>query len=58
VVICDDTNNPPEVVEAHKLYVDLRLYPTTSTRYIYLRTNVLSRSTGNTIYTEITTGNR
>ena len=58
VVICDDTNNPPEVVEAHKLYVDLRLYPTTSTRYIYLRTNVLSRSTGNTISTEITTGNR
>jgi hypothetical protein len=58
IVICDDTNNPPEVVEAHKLYVDLMLYPTTSTRYIYLRTNVLSRSTGNVISTDISTGTR
>ena len=57
-VLCDDTNNPPEVVEAHKLYVDLMLYPTTSTRYIFLRTNVLSRANGNVISTELTTGNR
>jgi len=57
-VICDDTNNPPEVIEAHKLYVDLMLYPTTSTRYIYLRTNVLSRTTGNVISTDISTGAR
>ena len=58
VVICDDTNNPPEVVEAHKLMVDLMLYPTTTSRYIYLRTNVLSRANGNTITTELSTGNR
>jgi hypothetical protein len=57
-VICDDTNNPPEVIEAHKLYVDLMLYPTTSTRYIYLRTNVLSRTNGNVISTDISTGAR
>lgn len=57
-VKCDNENNPPEVVEAHKLMVDLYLYPTTSTRYIYLRTNVLSRSSGNTITTDITTGSR
>lgn len=57
-VICDDTNNTPEVIEAHKLYVDLMLYPTTSTRYIYLRTNVLSRTTGNVISTDISTGAR
>lgn len=57
-VKCDNENNPPEIVEAHKLMVDLYLYPTTSTRYIYLRTNVLSRSSGNTITTDITTGSR
>ena len=57
-VICDDTNNPPEVIEAHKLFVDLMLYPTTSTRYIYLRTNVLSRANGNVISTDISTGAR
>lgn len=57
-VKCDNENNPPEVVEAHKLMVDLYLYPTTSTRYIFLRTNVLSRSSGNTITTDITTGSR
>jgi len=57
-VICDDTNNPPEVVEAHKLYVDLMLYPTASSRYIFLRTNVLKRSTGNVISTDISTGAR
>lgn len=57
-VICDDTNNPPEVVEAHKLYVDLMLYPTSSTRYIYLRTNVLRKGNKNAISTDITTGAR
>lgn len=55
VVTCDDTNNTPEVIEAHKLYVDLDLIPTSSSRYITLRTNVLSRTNGNTISTEIST---
>lgn len=55
VVTCDDTNNTPEVIEAHKLYVDLDLIPTASARYITLRTNVLSRTNGKTISTEIST---
>ena len=58
VVTCDDTNNTPEVIEAHKLYVDLDLIPTSSSRYITLRTNVLSRTNGKTISTEISTRNR
>jgi len=58
VVTCDDTNNTPEVIKAHKLFVDLDLIPTASTRYITLRTNVLSRTNGKTISTEISTRNR
>ena len=49
VAICDDTNNPPEVIDQNKLYVDLKLKPTKSTRYIYLRTEVLATSSGNSI---------
>lgn len=46
---CDDTNNPPEVIDQNKLYVDLKLKPTKSTRYICLRTEVLATSSGNSI---------
>ena len=49
IAICDDTNNPPEVIDQNKLYVDLKLKPTKSTRYIYLRTEVLATSSGNSI---------
>jgi phage tail sheath protein FI len=49
VVICDDTNNTPEVIDQNKLFVDLKLKPTKSTRYIYLRTEVLATSSGNSI---------
>lgn len=49
VAICDDTNNTPEVIDQNKLYVDLKLKPTKSTRYIYLRTEVLATSSGNSI---------
>lgn len=49
IAICDDTNNTPEVIDQNKLYVDLKLKPTKSTRYIYLRTEVLATSSGNSI---------
>lgn len=49
VAICDDTNNTPDVIDQNKLYVDLKLKPTKSTRYIYLRTEVLATSSGNSI---------
>lgn len=49
IAICDDTNNPPEVIDQNKLYVDLQIKPTKSTRYIYLRTEVLATSSGNSI---------
>ena len=49
IAICDDTNNPPEAIDQNKLYVDLKLKPTKSTRYIYLRTEVLATSSGNSI---------
>ena len=49
IAICDDTNNPPEVIDQNKLFVDLKLKPTKSTRYIYLRTEVLATSSGNSI---------
>ena len=54
VAICDDTNNTPEVIDQNKLYVDLKLKPTKSTRYIYLRTEVLATSSGNSVtFTEV-----
>ena len=49
IAICDDNNNPTEVIDQNKLYVDLKLKPTKSTRYIYLRTEVLATSSGNSI---------
>ena len=49
VVICNDTNNTPDVVDQNKLYVDLKVKPTKSTRYIYLRSEVLATSSGTTI---------
>ena len=53
--ICNDSNNTREIIDANRLYVDLMLLPTKSTRYIYLRTNVLSRQNGNVITTELST---
>ena len=51
VCICDDTNNPPSVINQNKLYVDLKLKPTKSIRFITLRTTVESSGDGNTITT-------
>ena len=48
-VICDDSNNTPDIIDQNKLIVDLKLKPTKTSRYIHLRTQVLSTSAGNTI---------
>lgn len=47
--ICDETNNPPEVVDQNKLYVDIKVEPRKSNRIITLRSEVLSSKTGNTV---------
>lgn len=49
VVICNDTNNTPDIIDQNKLIVDLKVKPTKSTRYIYLRSEVLSTASGNTV---------
>lgn len=52
-VICDDTNNTPEIIDQNFLIVDLRLLPPKSTRWIILRTTVESQKNGKTIATEV-----
>lgn len=52
-VICDDTNNTPEIINQNFLIVDLRLLPPKSTRWIILRTTVESQKNGKTISTEV-----
>lgn len=51
--ICDETNNPPSVVAQNKLYVDIRVRPTKTARYIYLRSTVLPTENGNQITTTL-----
>lgn len=53
-VICNDTNNTPDVIDQNKLYVDLKVKPTKSTRYIYLRSEVLATSSGTTVSATLT----
>jgi hypothetical protein len=52
-VICDDTNNTPEIIDQNFLIVDLKLLPPKSTRWIILRTTVESQKNGKSIATEI-----
>jgi hypothetical protein len=52
-VICDDTNNTPEIIDQNFLIVDLKLLPPKSTRWIILRTTVESQKNGKTISTEV-----
>ena len=52
-VICDDTNNTPEIIGQNFLIVDLRLLPPKSTRWIILRTTVESQKYGKNIATEV-----
>lgn len=52
-VICDDTNNTPEIIDQNFLIVELRLVPPKSTRWIILRTTVESQKNGKTIATEV-----
>lgn len=48
VVVCNDSNNPPEVIDANELIVELKLKPTKTSRYITLRTVVESNGSSNT----------
>lgn len=52
-VICDDTNNTPEIIDQNFLIVDLKLLPPNSTRWIILRTTVESQKNGKSISTEV-----
>ncbi len=40
LVICDDSNNPPVIIDQNRLIVDVRLQPTRATEFITLRTTV------------------
>ena len=40
LVICDDTNNPPIIIDTNQLIVDVVIQPTRSTEFITLRTTV------------------
>ena len=52
-VICNDSNNTPETIDQNFLFVDLKLLPPKSTRWIILRTSVESTKNGKTIKTEL-----
>lgn len=52
-VICDDTNNTPEIIDQNYLIVDLKILPPKSTRWIILRTTVESTKNGKNISTTI-----
>ena len=52
-VICDDTNNTPEIIDQNFLIVDLKLLPPKTTRWIILRTTVESTKNGKNISTTI-----
>lgn len=39
-VICDATNNPPSVVDANELYVDVYIKPARTAEFLYLRTTI------------------
>lgn len=46
VCICDDTNNPPNIIDTNQLIVDIFLQPTRTAEFITLRTTV--QRTGDT----------
>ena len=52
-VICDDTNNTPDIIDQNFLIVDLKLLPPKTTRWIILRTTVESTKNGKNISTTI-----
>lgn len=52
-VICDDSNNTPELIDQNFLIVDLKLLPPKSSRWIILRTEVESTKNGNKISTTL-----
>lgn len=52
-VVCDETNNTPEIIDQNKLMVDLKVKPTKTSRYIILTSEVLSTSDGNQVTTTL-----
>lgn len=40
LIICNDTNNPPDVIDANQMFVDMLLQPTRAAEFITLRTTV------------------
>lgn len=52
-VVCDNSNNTPDIIEQNLLIVDLKLLPPKSTRWIILRTSVESTDNGKVITTQI-----
>jgi hypothetical protein len=40
IVICDDSNNTPEIIDQNRMIVDVRIQPTKSAEFITLRTTV------------------
>lgn len=52
-VICDDSNNTPDLIDQNFLIVDLKLLPPKSSRWIILRTEVESTKNGNKISTTL-----
>jgi len=40
IVICDDSNNPPEIIDQNRMLVDVRIQPTRAAEFITLRTTV------------------
>lgn len=53
VCVCDNTNNTPDLIDQNKLYVDIRMRLTKSTRNIYLRSTVLPTADGNQVTTTL-----
>lgn len=41
-VICDDTNNPPSIIDQNKLMIDIYVKPIKVAEFIYLRTTITS----------------
>jgi phage tail sheath protein FI len=39
-VICDETNNTPDIIDSNQLIVDVVIQPTRAAEYITLRTTV------------------
>lgn len=51
IVICDDSNNTPDVIDRNELIVDVKIQPTRTAEFITLRTTV--QRTGSDLNTDV-----